>query len=87
MLLLGAAVDGMGWRPGGTPLEVVKLKAARTTVSPAAAQAAANMRRKNQKTGSVIESVLPAIMRGGRRCAMPFGEPKPATEPRRRELA
>jgi len=50
MLLIGgipgADVDGMGWWPGGRPFEGVKLKAASTTVSPAAAQVAATVRRR-----------------------------------------
>jgi hypothetical protein len=67
--ILGAGVDGMGWWPGGGLFEVVKLNAASTTVSPAAAQAAATVRRrKDRRVGSVIENLLPAIIRGGRRC-------------------
>jgi hypothetical protein len=69
--IMVAGVDGMGWWPGGGLFEVVKLKAARTTVSPAAAHAAATVRRrKGRRVGSVIENLLPAIMRGGRRCAV-----------------
>jgi hypothetical protein len=68
--IMGAGVDGMGWWPGGGLFEVVKLKAASTTVSPAAAHAAATARRrKGRRVGSVIENLLPAIIRGGRRCA------------------
>src|SRR5215472_14203993 len=57
----GGDIDGMGWRPGGGLFEVVKLlKAASTTVSPAAAQAAATVRRlKGRRGRSVIENVLP----------------------------
>jgi hypothetical protein len=66
----GAGVDGMGWWPRGGLIEVVKLKAASATVSPAAAQAAATVRRrKDRRAESIIENLLPAIIRGGRQCA------------------
>jgi hypothetical protein len=69
--IMGAGVDGIGWWRGGWLFEVVKLKAASTAVSPAAAQAAATVRRrKDRRAESIIENLLPAIIRGGRRCVV-----------------
>src|SRR5215469_8109857 len=57
--IAGADVDGMGWWPAGRPFEGVKPKAASTTVSPAAAQVAATVRRRTDwRERSVIENVL-----------------------------
>ena len=74
----GAGVDGMGWWPGGGPFGVVKLKAVSTTVSPAAAQAAATVRvRKYRRAGSVIENLLPADQARRQAVRRAAGGPEP----------